>query len=277
MKAVTYLGPKRVRVTEQPEPRIEHPNDAIVRVTRTAICGSDLHLYHGLVPDTRVGTIFGHEFAGVVEEVGARRDFAPLAATAWSCRSTSPAGPASIVSEASRALATTRTRRVICSARASAIRTRPGATRADRPRYVRVPYADVGPLKIPDDMHEEDVLFLSDILPTGCQAAEMGSIEPGQTIGRVRRRARRAHDHALGLAHGAGRVIAVDQLEYRLERARGFGNAGRRSTTSSAAGPTSCRLKQMTRREAPMAVDAVGCEGQGLDARRTRRREASGW
>src|SRR5688572_11203849 len=70
MKALTYLGPSRVSVKEKPMPRIEHPSDAVLRVTRTAICGSDLHLYHGLVPDTRVGTTFGHEFAGVVEEVG---------------------------------------------------------------------------------------------------------------------------------------------------------------------------------------------------------------
>src|SRR6478672_6633815 len=70
MLAMTYRGPYRVRIEKKPEPEIEHPNDAIVRVTRSCICGSDLHLYHGLVPDTRVGMTFGHEFVGIVEEVG---------------------------------------------------------------------------------------------------------------------------------------------------------------------------------------------------------------
>ena len=70
MKAMTYRGPYKLRVESKPEPKIEHPNDAIVRVTTAAICGSDLHLYHGMMPDTRVGTTFGHEFIGVVEEVG---------------------------------------------------------------------------------------------------------------------------------------------------------------------------------------------------------------
>src|SRR4051812_28594470 len=70
MLAMTYRGPNRIRVAEKPDPRLEHPNDAIVRVTRAAICGSDIHIFHGLMPDTRVGSTFGHEFTGVVEEVG---------------------------------------------------------------------------------------------------------------------------------------------------------------------------------------------------------------
>ena len=70
MLAMTYLGPSRVKATKKPEPKLEHPNDVLLRVTRAAICGSDLHLYHGLIPDTRVGSTFGHEFVGVVEELG---------------------------------------------------------------------------------------------------------------------------------------------------------------------------------------------------------------
>jgi threonine dehydrogenase-like Zn-dependent dehydrogenase len=70
MLALTYRGPNRVRMEEHPEPRLEHPNDVIVRVTRATVCGSDLHLYHGFIPDTRMGTIFGHEFTGIVDEVG---------------------------------------------------------------------------------------------------------------------------------------------------------------------------------------------------------------
>ena len=70
MLAMDYRGPYRIRTTQKPEPQIEHPNDAIVRVTRSCICGSDLHLYHGMVPDTRIGSTFGHEFIGIVEEIG---------------------------------------------------------------------------------------------------------------------------------------------------------------------------------------------------------------
>jgi threonine dehydrogenase-like Zn-dependent dehydrogenase len=263
MKAVTYLGPKRVRVTEQPEPRIEHPNDAIVRVTRTAICGSDLHLYHGLVPDTRVGTIFGHEFAGVVQEVGAGvtslipgdRVVVPFNIACGTCfycqrgltSACDNANPASDLLGACFGYSHTT-----------------GGYQGGQAEYVRVPYADVGPLKIPHDMHEEDVLFLSDILPTGYQAAEMGSIEPGQTVcvfgaGPVGLMTMRS-----AWLMGAGRVIAVDRLEYRLERARTFGNAETLDYEQHGKADIVARLKQMTDGAGPdVCVDAVGCEAKG--------------
>ena len=94
MRAMVYRGPYKVRVEEKDVPPIEHPNDAIVRVTLAAICGSDLHLYHGMMPDTRVGQTFGHEFIGVVDEVGSSVQNLQASATGSWCRSTSSAGPA---------------------------------------------------------------------------------------------------------------------------------------------------------------------------------------
>jgi threonine dehydrogenase-like Zn-dependent dehydrogenase len=105
MRAMVYRGPYRVRVEEKDVPAIEHPNDAIVRVTRAAICESDLHLYHGMMPDTRVGMTFGHEFIGVVHEVGSSVQSLP-ATGSW-CRSTCSAGPATSAPAGSTPTATT--------------------------------------------------------------------------------------------------------------------------------------------------------------------------
>src|SRR3954466_6030161 len=216
MLAMTYLGPSRVRAARKPDPAIEHPNDAILRVTRAAICGSDLHLYHGFVPDTRVGCTFGHEFTGVVVERGAAIDnfqhgdrvVVPFHISCGSC--------------------------FFCSRQlfGNCERTNPSATIASgvygyshttggyeggQAEFVRVPFADVGPMKIPDDMEEEEVLFLSDILPTGYQGAEMGEINGGETVvvfgcGPVGLFAMKS-----AWLLGAGRVIAVDHVDYRLQ------------------------------------------------------------
>ncbi len=263
MKALVYQGPSRVTVEEKPMPRIEHPNDAILRVTRTAICGSDLHLYHGLVPDTRVGATFGHEFAGVVEEVGSEvRLLAPgdrvvvpfnvACGTCFYCQRglTSACDNANSSSDLLGG----------CFGYSHTT----GGYDGGQAEFVRVPYADVGPLKIPDDMHEEDVLFLSDILPTGYQAAEMGSIKPGETVcifgaGPVGLMAMRS-----AWLMGAGRVIAVDRLEYRLARARTFGDAETLNYELNGNADVVGKLKEMTDGAGPdVCIDAVGCEAQG--------------
>src|SRR5687767_4260083 len=151
MRAMTYRGPFRIRLEDKPMPEIEHPNDAIVRVTRAAICGSDLHLYHGLVPDTRVGTTFGHEFTGVVEEVGSSvvswkrgdRLMVPFNISCGrcfycerqlfgNCENTNPSAT------------------VACGTFGYSHTT--GGYDGGQAEYVRVPCADVGPMKIPDDM-----------------------------------------------------------------------------------------------------------------------------
>ena len=192
-----------MRVRDKPDPAIEHPDDAILAVTRAAICGSDLHLYHGLVPDTRVGTTFGHEFTGVVEEVGpggrepaARR----------------PAGRALqhlvrhlllLPARAARRLRGIEPLSDLASGVFGYSHTT-GGYDGGQAEYVRVPFADVGPMKIPDDLDDEDVLLLTDVLPTGYQAAEMGGIDEGRHRRGVRLRAGRARRGALRVAPRRG-------------------------------------------------------------------------
>lgn len=261
MRAVTYQGPDRLRVSAKPDPRIEHPNDAVLRVTRTAICGSDLHLYHGLVPDTRVGHTFGHEFTGVVEEVGPSvrslrkgdRVVVPFNISCGTCYFCSR-GLTGICEN-------TNPNSEIASGVFGYSHTTGGYDGAQA-EYVRVPFADVGPMKIPDDMADEDVLFLGDILPTGYQGAEMGSIQAGDTVvvfgaGPVGLLAARS-----AWLMGAGRVIVVDQVDYRLEFARRFAQA--ETLNFREAGDVVLRIKDMTTgRGADVSIDAVGLEADG--------------
>jgi threonine dehydrogenase-like Zn-dependent dehydrogenase len=262
MKAVTYQGPGKMKVVEKAEPRIEHPDDVILRVTRTAICGSDLHLYHGLVPDTRVGATFGHEFAGVVEEAGSgvatlfRGDrvvvpFNIACGTCFYCQR----GLSSMCENSNCSCA--------IGGGAFGYSHTTGGYEGGQAEYVRVPFADVGPFKIPDDMHEEDVLFLSDILPTGYQAAEMGGIKPGETVcvfgaGPVGLMTMRS-----AWLMGAGRVIAVDRLDYRLDFARQWAGAETYNFESSGADCIEY-LRSITEGRGPdVCIDAVGCEARG--------------
>jgi threonine dehydrogenase-like Zn-dependent dehydrogenase len=262
MLALTYRGPNRVRVEKRAEPQLEHPNDVILRVTRTAICGSDLHLLHGFVPDTRVGCIFGHEFTGVVEEVGPsvtsleRGDrvvvpfniacgtcFFCTRGLTGNCENSNPS--ASVASGVFGYSHTT------------------GGFDGGQAEYVRVPFADVGPMKIPDDMMEEEVLFLSDILPTGYQAAEMGAIRRGETVvvfgcGPVGIFAQKA-----AWLLGAGRVIAVDYLDYRLEFAKRYNHVETVNFRELDGDPIPQLLKMTDGRGADVCIDAVGCEARG--------------
>jgi threonine dehydrogenase-like Zn-dependent dehydrogenase len=262
MLALTYRGPNHVRVEKKREPKLEHPNDVILRVTRTAICGSDLHLLHGLVPDTRVGCTFGHEFAGVVEEVGSsvrslqRGDrvvvpfniscgtcFFCSRGLTGNCENTNP--NASVASGVYGYSHTT------------------GGFDGGQAEYVRVPFADVGPMKIPDDMTEESVLFLSDILPTGYQAAEMGEIKPGETVvvfgcGPVGLFAQKS-----AWLLGAGRVIAVDDLDYRLDFAERY-SPGVETVNFREVKDIVSHIQAITDgRGADVCIDAVGCEAKG--------------
>ncbi|HUH19499.1 zinc-dependent alcohol dehydrogenase [Albibacterium sp.] len=221
MIAMNYRGPFRVRADHKPMPEIEHPNDAIVRVTRSCICGSDLHLYHGLVPDTRVGSTFGHEFVGIVEEIGPSVErltvgdhvLVPFNIACGKCafckqelygnchESNSMATAAGGIFGYSHIA---------------------GGFDGGQAEYVRVPYADVGPTVIPSDMDPDDAVLLTDVLPTGYQAAEMGGIKTGDTVvifgaGPVGIMAAKC-----AWLFGAGRVIVIDHLEYRLEFVRNY-------------------------------------------------------
>src|SRR6185369_16611184 len=267
MRALAYFGPGKVKVIRKPDPRIEHPQDVILRVTRAAICGSDLHLLHGLVPDTRVGCTFGHEFTGVVEELG--RDVRTLKrgdrvvvpfniscgrcffcerGLFGNCENTNPSSNdiASGVFGYSHST---------------------GGFEGGQAEYVRVPFADVGPTKIPEDMEDEDVLFLSDALPTGYQAAEMGEIKKGETVvvfgcGPVGLFAQLS-----AWLMGAGRVIAVDGVPERLQFARQY-NGVETLNFEEAEDPV-LTLREMTGgRGADVCIDAVGMEAEGSTVER---------
>jgi threonine dehydrogenase-like Zn-dependent dehydrogenase len=221
MLAMNYRRPFKVRADHVAEPEIEHPNDAIVRVTRSCICGSDLHLYHGMVPDTRVGSIFGHEFTGVVEQVGPSvqnlkvgdRVLVPFNIFCGSCEFCRRElyGNCHNVNSQASALGG------IYGYSHTA-----GGYHGGQAEYVRVPFADVGPTVIPEDLHIEDAVLLTDAFPTGYQAAEMGDIEENDTVvvfgaGPVGIFAAKS-----AWLMGAGRVIVVDHLDYRLEFVKQF-------------------------------------------------------
>ena len=265
MRALSYQGPNKVRVVNKPDPRIEHPQDAILKVTRTAICGSDLHLLHGLIPDTRVGHTFGHEFAGVVEEVGpgvgnlkvGDRVVVPFPISCGHCfycsrglfANCENSNPSSDVA---------------CGVFGYSHTT--GGYDGGQAEYVRVPFANVGPMQIPDDMSEEDVLFLSDILPTGYQGAEMAEIRPGETVvvfgcGPVGLFAMKS-----AWLMGAGRVIAVDHVDYRLAFAEKYAQV---ETLDFRKVDVIAAIQERTEgRGADCAIDAVGCEAAGSPMQR---------
>ena len=261
MLAMNYRGPKRVRVSQKPMPEIKHPQDAIVRVTRSCICGSDLHLYNGNVPDTRVGMTFGHEFTGVIEEIGSEvtkvkvgdHVLVPFNIACGQC--------------------------AFCKQGlfGNCHESNPGATAVGgifgyshtaggfdggQAEYVRVPYADVGPTVIPEWMDLDDAVLLTDVVPTGYQAAEMAGIQKGDTVvifgaGPIGIMAARC-----AWLFGAGRVIVFDRLEYRLEFVREYGPA--EVYNYEEVDDVVTFMKHTTDGlGADVAIDAVGCEASG--------------
>jgi threonine dehydrogenase-like Zn-dependent dehydrogenase len=264
MRAVCWHGVGEVRVERVPDPALLNPRDAIVRVTSTAICGSDLHLYDGYIPTMFRGDILGHEFMGEVVEVGPgvtnlsigdrvvvpfpiacggcffceRQMFslcensnpnAPLAEKMWGH---SPAG----IFGYSHML---------------------GGYAGGQAEYVRVPFADVGPLRVPATLTDEQVLFLSDILPTGYMAAENCGINPGDTIAVWGCGPVGLFAIASAMLLGAGRVIAIDRFPERLRKAESIGAEALdyESTDIQEA------LREMTGGRGPDAcIDAVGME-----------------
>ena len=221
MLAMNYRGPLRVRADQKPMPKIEHPQDAVVRVTRSCICGSDLHLYNGSVPDTRVGMTFGHEVTGVVEEVGPGVEklkagdhvLVPFNIACGKCVFCQQEMYGNCHESNPEATAVGGIYGYSHTA---------GGYDGGQAEYVRVPYADVGPSVIPDWMDPDDAVMLTDVVPTGYQAAEMGGIQPGDTVvvfgaGPIGIMAARC-----AWLFGAGRVIVIDEVEYRLEFARDY-------------------------------------------------------
>lgn len=261
MLAMNYRGPYRVRAQSMPDPVIEHPNDAIVRVTRSCICGSDLHLYHGLVPDTRVGSTFGHEFTGIVEEIGPSVQnlkvgdhvlvpFNIFCGSCFFCQRELYSNCHNVNPEAS----------AVGGIYGYSHTT--GGYAGGQAEYVRVPMADVGPTKIPADLDLDDAVLLTDAYPTGYQAAEMGEIKEGDTVvvfgaGPVGIFAAKS-----AWLLGAGRVIVVDHVDYRLEFVKNFAQC--EVVNFKEVDDMALHIKKMTDwMGADVCIDAVGAEAAG--------------
>lgn len=265
MRALCWYGKHDVRIDTIPDPEIINPRDAIIKVTSTAICGSDLHLFDGLMPTMKKGDVLGHEFMGEVVDVGAGnnklevgdRVVVPFTISCGNC--------------------------FFCQKEMYSLcdNSNPNAELADKvmgqspaglfgyshllggyaggqAEYVRVPFADIGPIKVPDELDDEQVLFLSDIFPTGYMAAENCDMEEGDTIavwgcGPV---GQMAIQSAWML--GAGRVIAIDRLPERLAMAE---DQGRAETINFEEESVYERLMEMTGGQGPdRCIDAVGTE-----------------
>ncbi len=266
MKAACWNGKQDIRVETVPDPAILNPRDAIVRITRTAICGSDLHMYNGHIPGMKAGDIVGHEFAGEVVETGPEvkqlqtgdRVVVPFAIACgqcffcrwqlWSlCDNSNPHA--------------TRLETVYGQSGGGLFGYSHlyGGYAGGQAQYARVPFADIGPLKIPEGMDEERALFLSDILPTGYMAAEQCDIQPGDTVavwgcGPVGLFAQQS----AGLL-GAGQVIGIDRIPERLEKARE--QAGSITLNYAETGDLVEELKILTGGRGPdRCIDAVGME-----------------
>ena len=268
MKAVCWWGKTEVRVVDVPEPEILNPHDAIVRVTLTAICGSDLHLYDGYVPTMMRGDILGHEFMGEVVEVGSEvtnlkagdRVIVPFpiaCGRCWFCQNRQwslcdNTNPNAWMIEALMGYA---------GAGLFGYSHMYGGYAGGQAQYVRVPFSDVSPLKIPDNVPDEKVLFLTDILPTGWMAAENCDIEPGDTVavwgcGPVGLFAIRS-----AWMQGAGRVIAIDRFRERLRLAQSDNKTEIVDYSDNDVFET---LKEMTGGRGPdRCIDAVGMEAHG--------------
>lgn len=269
MKALTWHGRHDVRVERVPDPEIVNPRDAILKVTSTAICGSDLHLYDGYIPTLRAGDVLGHEFMGEVVEVGAsstlkkgQRVVVPFTISCGQCffcqktqfSACDNSNPAE-TSDASETLMGHPMGAAFGYAHLT------GGYAGGQAEYVRVPFSDVGPIVVPDHLDDDKVLFLSDILPTGWMAAENADIEDGDTVavwgcGPV---GLFAIQSAFKL--GAHRVIAIDHYPARLALAKKMGAdvLDYREVDVLEA------LKEMTGGIGPDAViDCVGMESHGM-------------
>ena len=265
MRAVVFHKPKDIRVDTVDDPRIQDSRDAILRVTSTAICGSDLHIYNGVLPQLRP-MILGHEFMGVVEEVGPSVQslkkgdrvvvpFPIACGRCWFCEHALPthcssSNPAHYGPEGG-----------LLSQKGGALfgyTDLYGGYDGGQAEYVRVPYADYGPRKVSETLSDEQVLFLTDILPTGWAGVEWADLKGGETVavygcGPVGLMAQKC-----AWLCGAGRVIALDVVPYRLEMARKAAKAETLHVDESDAVEA---LRDATEGRGPdVCIDAVGME-----------------
>jgi threonine dehydrogenase-like Zn-dependent dehydrogenase len=271
MKAVCWMGKSKIETHEVADPVLLNPRDAIIRITRTAICGSDLHLYDGFIPTMEAGDILGHEFMGIVEEVGrgvknlqrGDRVIVPFTIACGNClfckkqlwSACDNSNPNAHLMEKAYGYS---------GSGLFGYSHMMGGYAGGQAQYVRVPFADVGPLKLETDLPDEKVLFLSDIFPTGYMAAENAQIEEGDTVavwgcGPVGQFA-----IASAFMLGAARVIAIDRFPERLELARSLGAITVDYSEEDVSVLTA--LKDLTGSTGPdSCIDAVGLESHSTE------------
>ncbi len=264
MKALCWHGKKDIRYDTVPDPTIEHPRDAIIKTTACAICGSDLHLFDGFMPGMEHGDILGHEFMGEVVEVGPENKklkvgdrvvvpFTIICGECDQCR----AGNYSVCERTNRNKELADTLFGHTTAGLFGYTHLTGGYAGGQAEYVRVPYADQAPVKIPDGLTDEQVLFLGDIFPTGWQAAAQCEIEPTDTVaiwgaGPVGQFAIRS-----AVMMGAKQVIAIDRVPERLDMAQAGGAIPINFEEESVVE----RLNELTQGKGPeKCIDAVGME-----------------
>ncbi len=269
MRALTWHGKHDVRMETVDDPGILNPRDAIIKVTSTAICGSDLHLYDGYISTMMAGDILGHEFMGEVVETGpqstlqkGQRVVVPFTISCGSCfhcgkhqYSACENGLPADNQDIARELYGHPMSGLFGYSHMT------GGYSGGQAEYVRVPFSDVGPIIIPDRIEDDKVLFLSDILPTGWQAAEYAQIEPGDTVAVWGCGPVGLFTVQSAFLMGAERVIAIDHFPHRLELARRFGA----ETINFEETQTYEALMEMTGGIGPDAcIDAVGLEAHGF-------------
>ncbi|MES2818218.1 MAG: zinc-dependent alcohol dehydrogenase [Pseudomonadota bacterium] len=281
MKALCWHGKKDIRYDTVPDPIIEAPRDAIIQISSCAICGSDLHLYDGFMPGMKHGDIMGHEFMGEVVEVGAEnkklkvgdRVVVPFTISCGECEQCRR-GNFSVCEHSNRNKQAADKLFGHATAGMFGYTHLTGGYPGGQAEYVRVPFADVGPLVIPAGMTDEQVLFLGDILPTGWQAAAQCDIQPDDTVaiwgaGPVGQFCIRS-----AVLLGAKRVIAIDNVPERLSMARQGGAITLNFDDESVVE----RLAELTQGKGPeKCIDAVGMEAHAtstLDALYDRAKQA---
>ncbi len=270
MKALTYHGKKDVRVDNVPDPALVERDDIILRVTATAICGSDLHLYRGKIPELHDGDILGHEFMGIVEDAGpdvkavrkGDRVVIPFVIACGECFHCHLAEFSACETTNTGKGAAMNQKGIKPPAALFGYTHLYGGIAGGQAEYVRVPKANVGPLVVPDALTDEQVLFLSDILPTGYQAVVNAGIGPGSTIAIFGAGPVGLMSAACARMLGAERIFIVDELQYRLDfAAAAYGAIP--INMKEVDDPAEMIVAQTAGRGVDATIDAVGFEAKG--------------